>query len=303
MRIVFMGTPDFAVPSLEKLIQNHQVVGVITQQDKPRGRGRELLPTPVKKCAMEHNIDVYQPDKVSDEQFVSVLKNLEPDVIIVIAFGQILSKEVLDIPPKGCINVHASLLPKYRGAAPIQWAVINGDKKSGVCTMYMEEGLDTGDIIECLEVELDAKETGGSLFDKLALKGADLILHTLESIEAGTATRTPQGDDYTYASKITKQLGELDFTKDASELECLIRGVNPWPVAYTSLDGKRVKIYDADVVDGEGAPGTIISKKKELIIATGNKALSIKEIQPEGKRRMPIKDFLNGKPINADIIG
>ena len=303
MRVVFMGTPDFSVPPLEALIKNHTVEAVVTQQDKPRGRGRNLLPTPVKECALKHDITVYQPDKVKDEEFVKVLKDINPDVIVVIAFGQILSEEILNIPKYGCINVHASLLPKYRGAAPIQWAVINGDEKSGVCTMYMEKGLDTGDIIDVAEYTLDAKETGGSLFDKLSLMGADLILTTLEKLANGTATRTKQDDSKSsYAAKITKDMGALDFNRPAKELECLIRGVNPWPVAYTMLDGKRVKIYDADVVDGCAEAGTIISKKKELIIATGDKALSIKEIQPEGKRRMAIKDFLNGKPIEADRV-
>ena len=249
MRVVFMGTPDFSVPALEKIADKHEVVAVVTQQDRPKGRGHKMQFTPIKEKAVELNIPVYQPEKVKNPEFVQVLKELKPDVIVVIAFGQILSKEILDLPKYGCINVHASLLPEYRGAAPIQWAVIDGKKESGVTTMYMAEGLDTGDIIDKKIVELDKKETGGSLFDKLAITGGSLILETLEKLENNTAVTIPQDDDKsTYAGKITKELGHIDFTKSAEEIERLIRGLNPWPSAFTYLDEKVLKIWDADVM-------------------------------------------------------
>ena len=288
MRVLFMGTPDFAVPALNAIAKEHEVVGVITQQDKPRGRGHKMSPTPVKEAAIDNNIEVYQPLKVKDEESVKIIRELNPDVIVVIAFGQILSKEILDIPRLGCINVHASLLPKYRGAAPIQWAVINGD------------------IIESLKVKLDKDETGGSLFDRLSLKGAEVILSTLKKLESGEFSRTKQDESQaTYAGKITKDMGLLDYNKSASELECLIRGLNPWPAAFTFLDSKRVKVWKASVVDIEEnvTPGTIVSKKKQLVIATADKGLSIDELQVEGKKRMKASDFLNGVKIVNDIVG
>ncbi len=306
MRVLFMGTPDFAVPALNAIAKEHEVVGVITQQDKPRGRGHKMSPTPVKEAAIENNIEVYQPIKVKEQESVKIIRELNPDVIVVIAFGQILSKEILDIPRLGCINVHASLLPKYRGAAPIQWAVINGDEYSGVDTMYMEEGLDTGDIIESVKVKLDKDETGGSLFDRLSLKGAEVILSTLKKLESGEFSRTKQDESQaTYAGKITKDMGLLDYNKSASELECLIRGLNPWPAAFTFLDSKRVKVWKASVVDIDKnvTPGTIVSKKKQLVIATADKGLSIDELQVEGKKRMKASDFLNGVKIVNDIVG
>lgn len=306
MRVVFMGTPDFSVPALEKITDKHEVVAVVTQQDRPKGRGHKMQFTPVKEKAVELNIPVYQPEKVKNPEFVQVLKELKPDVIVVIAFGQILSKEILDLPKYGCINVHASLLPEYRGAAPIQWAVIDGKKESGVTTMYMAEGLDTGDIIDKKIVELDKKETGGSLFDKLAITGGSLILETLEKLENNTAVTTPQDDDKsTYAGKITKELGHIDFTKSAEEIERLIRGLNPWPSAFTYLDEKVLKIWDADVIDEEVAeePGTIISTNKTLKVATADGYLDIKELQLQGKKRMDVVSFLNGYKINSTKLG
>ena len=229
MKIVFMGTPDFSVPALEELAKVHQVAAVVTQQDRPKGRGHKMQYTPVKEKALELNIPVYQPEKVKNPEFVDILREINPDVIVVIAFGQILSKEILDLPKYGCINVHASLLPKYRGAAPIQWAVIDGEEETGVTTMYMAEGLDTGDVIDTAVIKLDEKETGGSLFDKLAIEGGKLIVETLSKLENGTATRTPQDDEKSsYAGKITKELGQIDFTKPAVTIERLIRGLNPW---------------------------------------------------------------------------
>lgn len=306
MRVVFMGTPDFSVPALEKIAENHEVAAVVTQQDRPKGRGHKMQFTPVKEKAIELNIPVYQPEKVKNPEFVDILKQLEPDVIVVIAFGQILSKEILELPKFGCINVHASLLPKYRGAAPIQWAVIDGEEVSGVTTMYMAEGLDTGDMIDKTIVKLDEKETGGSLFDKLALEGGELILQTLEKLENDTAIRTPQNDEEsTYAGKITKELGRIDFHKSAVEIERLIRGLNPWPSAFTHLDGKVLKIWNADVIESEVTeePGTICKKNKSLQVATGEGYLDIKELQLEGKKRMDVTSFLNGYQIEASRFG
>ena len=248
MKIVFMGTPDFSVPALEELAKVHQVAAVVTQQDRPKGRGHKMQYTPVKEKALELNIPVYQPEKVKNPEFVDILREINPDVIVVIAFGQILSKEILDLPKYGCINVHASLLPKYRGAAPIQWAVLDGEEKTGITTMYMEKGLDTGDMIDKAEVVLDEKETAGSLHDKLMVLGADLLLETLKKLEDGTAVRKKQNDEEScYAKMLSKDMGQIDFTKDAKEIECLIRGMNPWPSAYNFYNGKTLKIWDAIV--------------------------------------------------------
>ena len=302
MRIVFMGTPDFSVNALENIVKaGHDVVGVITQPDKPKGRGEKMQYTPVKEKALELELDVYQPQRVKEPEFIDKLKEMNPDAIVVIAFGQILPKAILDMPKYGCINVHASLLPKYRGAAPIQWSVIDGEKETGVTTMYMNEGLDTGDIIDKVVVPIDEKETGGSLFDKLAIEGGKLILKTLIELENGTAVRTPQDDSKSnYAGMINKQLGKIDFNKSAKEIERLIRGLNPWPSAYTKMDGKTLKIWDADVDDSENdsAPGTITEVGKDFIrVATGKGSLKILELQLEGKKRMKTRDFLNGAKI------
>ena len=239
----------------------------------------EKCNTPVKEKALELGLDVYQPQRVKETEFIEKLKEMNPDAIVVIAFGQILPKAILDMPKYGCINVHASLLPKYRGAAPIQWSVIDGEKETGVTTMYMNEGLDTGDIIDKVVVPIDKKETGGSLFDKLAIEGGKLILKTLIELENGTAVRTPQDDSKSnYAGMINKQLGKIDFNKSANEIERLIRGLNPWPSAYTKMDGKTLKIWDADVDDSENdsAPGTITEVGKDFIlVATGKGSLKI----------------------------
>ena len=302
MRIVFMGTPDFSVNALENIVKaGHEVVGVITQPDKSKGRGGKMQYTPVKEKALELGLDVYQPQRVKEPEFIEKLKEMNPDAIVVIAFGQILPKAILDMPKYGCINVHASLLPKYRGAAPIQWSVIDGEKETGVTTMYMNEGLDTGDIIDKVVVPIDKKETGGSLFDKLAIEGGKLILKTLIELENGTAVRTPQDDSKSnYAGMINKQLGKIDFNKSANEIERLIRGLNPWPSAYTKMDGKTLKIWDADVDDSENdsTPGTITEVGKDFIrVATGKGSLKILELQLEGKKRMKTRDFLNGAKI------
>lgn len=302
MRIVFMGTPDFSVPALEALLEaGHEIAAVVTQPDKPKGRGGRVQMTPVKLKALEKNIPVYQPVKVKTPEFTQLLRELAPEVIVVIAFGQILSKEILDIPPFGCVNIHASLLPKYRGAAPIQWAVIDGEKESGVTTMQMDVGLDTGDMLEKAVVPIAEDETGGSLHDKLSRAGAALILTTLEGLKAGTVTPVPQTEEGTcYARMLDKALGDIDWTMPASAIERLIRGLNPWPSAYTSWNGKTIKLWQAVVAEGEpswkGAlPGQVVrSDRHSLVVAAGEGFLSIRELQIEGKKRMDVEAFLRG---------
>lgn len=299
MKIIFMGTPDFSVMTLESLVNaGHQVAAVVTQPDKPKGRSGKMQYPPVKAKALELNIPVYQPKKVKEPDFFEVIKKINPDVIVVIAFGQILPKIILDYPKYGCINIHASLLPKYRGAAPIQWSVINGEKETGITTMQMDVGLDTGDMIDRVVVPIEEKETGGSLHDKLMRAGSKLILETLEKIENNTAVFTKQSDENSnYAQMLTKQLGKLDFEKKAVELERLIRGLNPWPSAYTRINGKNLKIWEADVVKGDNtiAPGVVYEVTKDsFLVATADGALQINELQLEGKKRMSVSDFLRG---------
>lgn len=300
MKLIFMGTPDFSVGALKALIEaGHEIQAVVTQPDKPKGRGKAVLMTPVKEVALEHGIPVYQPVRIRKEpEFIETLKAMEPDAMVVVAFGQILPKEVLDIPRYGCVNIHASLLPKYRGAAPIQWAVIDGERESGVTTMLMDEGLDTGDMLEKAIVVLDEKETGGSLHDKLSEAGGRLIVSTLKKLEEGTAVRTPQGETPTaYARMLDKSLGDIDWTMDAAAIERLIRGLNPWPSAYTSLDGKTLKIWAADVLaeEADGEPGEVLRVGKDAIfVKTGEGTLAIKELQLEGKKRMDAGAFLRG---------
>ncbi len=302
MKVVYMGTPDFAVDTLQAIVDaGHEVALVVTQPDKAKGRGKKLCYTPVKEKALECHLEVAQPEKVREESFVERLKAIAPDVIVVVAFGQILPESILNIPKYGCINVHASLLPAYRGAAPIQWAVIDGLAETGVTTMYMEKGLDTGDIICQSRIPLAADETGGSLFDKLAKEGASLLVRTLKMLEDGTATRTKQDDSRSsYAKMLSKDMGCLDFSKDAVILERLIRGLNPWPSAYTAIQGKTLKIYTAEVVAEEecttgAAPGTVIAvDKKSFTVRCGNGALRIYNLQLEGKKRMDTSAFLLG---------
>lgn len=298
MRVIFMGTPDFSVPALKELYDNgHEIIAVITQPDKPKGRGKAMQFTPVKEAAMELNIPVYQPVKVRDESFVEELRKMNPDVIVVVAFGQILPKEILDMPKYGCVNIHASLLPKYRGAAPIQWVIIDGEKETGVTTMLMNEGLDTGDMIMKTVISIDEKETGGSLHDKLTEAGGKLIIETLKQLESGEATFTKQDDEKSnYAKMLHKQLGKIDFAKSAVEIERLIRGLNPWPSAYTALNGKTLKIWDADVIsDMNGKPGEITDvTKSNFTVCTGEGSLIINELQLEGKKRMDSEVFLRG---------
>ena len=299
MRVIFMGTPDFATGTLEAVIEaGYDVVLAVTQPDKQKGRGKALQAPPVKACALAHGIEVYQPKKIREAECVEYLRGYQPDMIIVAAFGQILPKEILEMPRYGCVNVHASLLPNYRGAAPIQWAVINGDSVSGVTTMRMDEGLDTGDIIEKAEVILAEDETGGSLFDRLSKVGAELCVHTMQSIEAGTAVYTKQDEsEATHVGMISKQMGNIDWSRPAREIERLIRGLNPWPSAYTLLHGKTLKIWRAAVEPGgdSQAAGMVISvTKKECKVQTGEGILSLLEVQLEGKKRMEIEAFLRG---------
>lgn len=300
MRILFMGTPDISVPTLETLIESeHEVVGVVSQPDRPKGRGKQLQPTPVKEVAIKYDIPVFQPNKVREEGFVELIEALNVDVAIVIAFGQILPKAFLELPKYGCINIHASLLPQYRGAGPIQRAIINGDAVTGITTMMMDVGMDTGDMLLKEEVVLDEKETGGSLFNKLSLIGGPLVLRTIKALEAGTLARIPQNhDEATYAPMLDKKLGNIDWKKSAVEIERLIRGLNPWPSAYTYLEGKMLKLWEADVVeleDVESTPGTISAVGQEgFMVECGKQGLFIRSIQLQGKKRMATGDFLRG---------
>ena len=307
MRIIFMGTPDFSVGTLKALIAaGHEIALVVTQPDKPKGRGKAMQFPPVKEAALEYDLEVYQPRRVREPECIEYLRKYEPDMIVVVAFGQILPKEILDMPKYCCVNVHASLLPKYRGAAPIQWAVINGEKVTGVTTMRMDEGLDTGDMILKTELELAQDETGGSLFDRLAEAGAELCVKTLAEIEAGTAVYTPQNhEEATHTTMIRKQMGEIDFTKPAVEIERLIRGLNPWPSAYTKCGEKTLKIWKASVVEEKTsvAPGTVVHVGKDsLLVQTGENLLSIEEVQLEGKKRMDIGSFLRGNPVEVETV-
>lgn len=308
MRVIFMGTPDFAVPTLQAVIDaGHEVAAVFTQPDKAKGRGKAVVYTPVKEKALEYHIPVYQPVKVRDPEVIEQIRQMNPDVIVVVAFGQLLPKTLLDIPPYGCINVHASLLPKYRGAAPIQWAVINGEKISGVTTMYMAEGLDTGDMILKEEVMLDEKETGGSLHDKLSVIGAALLVKTLNMLKEGTAVREKQDDSLKgqYAKMLDKHMGAIDFNEPAVKIERLIRGLNPWPSAYTKLNGKTCKFWLADVDsrDYDGVCGEVVRvTKNDFVIKTGQGGLIVKELQLEGKKRMDAGAFMRGVPIKEGVI-
>lgn len=304
MRIVFMGTPDFAVPSLQALIDaGHEVCAVYTQPDKPQGRKQVLTAPPVKELALQYHIPVYQPATLKNEEEQKKLRALAPEVIIVVAYGKLLPKAVLDIPPRGCINVHGSLLPRWRGAAPIQWSVIAGDEKAGVTTMQMAEGLDTGDMLLTYETEIGARETAGELFDRLAQAGAELLVRTL--VELDSITPRPQDDSRScYAHMLDKQMAVIDWAKSAREIDCLIRGLSPWPVALTTLDGARLKIYAAEPVPGTGRPGEVLvsDPKKGLTVACGAGALALHEVQLVGGKRMKSADFLRGHAIQTGTI-
>ena len=301
MRIVFMGTPDFAVPSLQALIDaGHDVCAVYTQPDKPQGRKQILTAPPVKTLALEPDLPVFQPNTLKNEDEQARLRELAPEVIIVVAYGKLLPKAVLDIPPHGCINVHGSLLPRWRGAAPIQWAVIAGDEMAGVTTMQMAEGLDTGDMLLTYETKVGEKETAGELFDRLAQSGAELLIQTLVKLDE--ITPRPQDDAQScYAHMLDKQMAVIDWSKSAHEIDCLIRGLNPWPIALTTLSGERLKVFAAEKAAGNGEAGTVLEAdpKKGLTVACGEGALKLTEIQLVGGKRMKVNDFLRGHAIEV----
>ena len=290
------------MPSLQKLLDaGFEVCAVYTQPDKPKGRGHKLQAPPVKELALRHEIPVFQPASLRKEEVQQELQSFQPDVIVVVAYGKILPKAVLDLPRLGCINVHGSLLPKYRGAAPIQWTVINGDGTGGVTTMFMGEGLDTGDVLLKAETPVGAEETAGQLFDRLKDLGADLLLETLEKLERGKLTPVPQNEeDATHAPMLSKELSVIDWSKPARELHDLIRGLNPWPSAYSYLDGKKLKIHASRVAEGSGEAGKAFSKDGNLLVYCGKDALELTEIQTENGKRMDGKSYLLGHPLNKD---
>ena len=307
MRVIFMGTPDFAVPSLEALLTKHEVVLVVTQPDKPKGRGKKMVPTPVKACALEHGIPVLQPEKVKEPEFVEQLRSYEPDLIAVTAFGQILNEPILEMPKYGCINVHGSLLPKYRGAAPMQWSIIDGEKVTGITTMYMAKGLDSGDMLLKAEVEITDEDTFATIHDKMAVTGANLLLDTLDQLEAGTLERIPQDHDAaTYAPMITKETGHIDWSKNRQDIINLIRGLNPVPAAYTIYEEEVLKIFGAVVSDVQAdgaANGEIVAVvKKGFVVKCGDGCLLITEVQARGGKRMMTDAYLRGHAVKEGIL-
>ena len=301
MRIVFMGTPDFAVPCLRRVLEDgYEVAGVFTQPDKPKGRSFTLTPPPVKELALERGIPVYQPAKLRDGEALAILQKLAPDLIVVVAYGKILPKEILDLPPLGCVNVHGSLLPKYRGAAPIQWSVINGDPVTGVTTMYMGEGMDTGDMILQMETPIGPEETGGQLFDRLAPLGAECLSRTLRLFAQGgeIPRRVQDESQVTYADLLSRETGRVDLGRPACQLHNLIRGVTPWPGASLVTGGRTLKILKARLADGSGRPGELL-REDAFVVACGEGALELVTVQPEGKRPMGGADYLRGKRIKV----
>ena len=305
MRIVFFGTPDFAVPALNAMVEGGwQVVGVFTQPDKPKNRGMKLMPTPVKECAMTHGIPVFQPATLRDGTAMEQLRQLAPELIVVAAYGKILPREVLELPARGCVNIHSSLLPKYRGAAPINWAILNGEDRTGVTLMYMAEGLDTGDMIARAETEISLDEDAGQLHDRLAGMGAQLLLDTLPALEAGTAQAQPQDDALScYAPMLSKELSPIDWGKSARQIHDQVRGLVPWPSAVTQLDGVRCKVWKTALThETTGrAPGSVVqADKRGLKVACGDgQVLELLELQPDGKKRMAAAAFLAGHPMEC----
>ena len=305
MKIVFMGTPDFAEKSLEAIYNSgHEILAVVTNPDRPKGRGMKMVYSPVKEFAISKNLKIYQPEKVRNNvEFIEEIKALQPDVICVVAYGKILPKEILDIPRLGCINVHGSLLPKYRGAAPIQWAVINGEKITGITTMYMDVGMDTGDMILKEEVSIGEDETTGELWDKLSEVGAKLLVKTLKQIEDGTATRIPQGEDFSMAPMLNKEMSKINWnSQSAQEIKNLVRGLNPIMGTYSYLDDKKIKFWKVDVLPFENENvenGTILksNSKDGLYIKAKDGMIKVLEIQGENSKRMPIQDFLRGNEL------
>ncbi|WP_342636779.1 MULTISPECIES: methionyl-tRNA formyltransferase [Eubacterium] len=305
IKVVYMGTPEFAVNALRRIHEEgYDIIGCFTQPDKQKGRSSKLIAPPVKVCAEEFGIPVFQPEKIREEEYVEKLRSLNPDVIVVAAFGQILPESILNIPKYGCINIHASLLPKYRGAAPIEWAVIDGEKETGVTTMYMEKGLDTGDMIEKAVTEIGADETAEELRSRLADMGAELIISTLKNVISGNCSREKQDDSKSnYAVMLKKEMGKVDWNDPADKIERLIRGLQPWPVVYATLNDKNLKIYAASVEgDRDGEPGEIVEvTKKNFVVKCGSGSLRIKSVQPEGKKRMDSVAFLNGNKIEPGM--
>ena len=306
MKIVFMGTPEFAVPTLEALIEKHNVAAVVTQPDKPKGRGKKMIFSAVKEKAVENNIKVYQPTKVRDGEFVEILKEYEPDVIVVVAFGQILSEDILNIPKYGCINVHGSILPKYRGAAPIQWSIINGEEFGGVTTMYMAKGLDSGDMILKAEEKIKDDDTYGTLYDRLSYIGADLLIKTRDLIERGEVVRVPQNDDdATLAPMITRDMEHIDWDNTSENVVNLIKGLNPQPVSYTMYNDEKLKIWFAEVEKTEysGEIGEIVDvRKKDFVVKTKKGAVAVKEVQAQGGKKMTADAYMRGHTIEKGII-
>ena len=304
MKILFMGTPDFAVPCLEKLIKDgHNIVGVLTQPDKPQGRKMKLTPPPVKELALQNNLEVYQPESLKNDAIKQLLEEKQPELIVVVAYGKILPKYVLDFPKYGCINVHGSLLPRWRGAAPIQWSIIAGDKTAGVTTIKMSEGLDTGDMLLKYETEIAQTETAGELFDRLALSGAELLHDTIEQIDS-IVPEVQDESKANYAHMLDKQMAQIDWSKSNKEIDCLIRGLNPWPIALTTLNGERLKVYSASLQNVSGKAGEVLQadSKNGLLVACGEGAMLLNEIQAVGGKRMNTKDYLRGHKIEVGSI-
>ncbi len=297
-----MGTPDFAVPTLKKLIEDgYDIISVFTQPDKPKGRGHKMQFSPVKELALENNLEIFQPNTLKDESVINLIKEQNPDVIVVAAYGKILPEDILNIPKYGCVNVHGSLLPKYRGAAPIQWAVLNGDKVTGVTTMLMGKGLDTGDMLLKREVEIPSDETSGELFDRLSLIGADLLVETLEALKSNTVTPQKQNDaESNYASLITKALSPIDWSKSAAEIHNQVRGLNPWPCASSHYGKKAIKVHCTKVIEGSGEAGKLFVSDKHLCVYCGKDALQLLEVQLENGKRMTGDVFLVGHPVDKN---
>lgn len=308
MNVIFMGTPDFAVPTLEMLIENYNVVAVVTQPDKPKGRGKKEAMPPVKEVALKHDLPVLQPERVKgDEAFYKHIQSLNPDLIVVVAFGQILPESILELPKYGCINVHGSLLPKYRGASPIQWSIINRDPVTGVTIMYMDKGMDTGDMLYKKEMPIEDTDTYESLHDKMKFVGAEALKEAMPMILAGGSEREKQNDEEaTYVSMIQKSLGEVDWQKEAKEIDALVRGLNPWPGGYTYYKGQVMKIwkaYPGQMAQPKAKPGTVLHVDKEgLVVQTGEGTLCITEIQMPNKKRMPVSEYIKGNTIESDTL-
>ncbi len=304
MNIIFMGTPEFAVPCLERLIQDgHTVSLVITQADKPKGRGQKLTPPPVKACALTHSIPVFQPASLKSADVQEELRGYQADVIVVVAYGKILPKAILQMPRFGCVNVHASLLPRYRGAAPIQWAVLNGERESGVTTMFMDEGLDTGDMLLKETCEIGENMTAGELHDVLSVQGAELLSETLQQLSAGTLTRTPQTDESCYAPMLDKSLCALDFSKPAEQLHNQVRGLNPWPSATAMVGGNLLKIHQTRLgTSCDAPPNTVISLSPFTVSCGNGTSLQLKEVQAQGGKRMLADDYFRGHPLALNTV-